>query len=88
MKLPWSAARAAGRLALSAVRKFNFTRAHFIIEEDLRKKRLLDVSGKHLHGGQAELVAARLRAAPHGPIADRLWRYIAEKVSMLAEAIG
>jgi hypothetical protein len=47
----------------------------YLIEEDLRKKRLLDVSGKHLHGGQAELVAARLRAAPHGPVADRLWRY-------------
>jgi hypothetical protein len=47
-----------------------------------------DVSGKHLRGGQAELVAARLRATPHGPIANRLWRYIAEKVSVLAEAIG
>jgi DNA-binding transcriptional LysR family regulator len=60
----------------------------YLIEQDLRKKRLLDVSGKHLRGGQAELVAARLRAAPHGPIANRLWRYIAEKVSTLAEAIS
>jgi DNA-binding transcriptional LysR family regulator len=60
----------------------------YLIEQDLRKKRLLDVSGKHLRGGKAELVAARLRAAPHGPIAIRLWRYIAEKVSTLAEAIS
>jgi hypothetical protein len=53
-----------------------------------RSIRLPPRSKAHLRGGQARLVAARLRAAPHGPIADRLWRYIAEKVSTLAEAIS
>ena len=53
----------------------------YLIAADLRKKRLLDISGKHLAGGRAELVAARRRDAPPGPIAERLWRYIAEQAS-------
>jgi DNA-binding transcriptional LysR family regulator len=50
-----------------------------LIKDDLREGRLLAVSGKHLKGGRAELVAARRRDAPHGPIARRLWQYIAEQ---------
>jgi DNA-binding transcriptional LysR family regulator len=50
-----------------------------LIKDDLREGRLLAVSGKHLKGGRAELVAARRRDAPHGPIAQRLWQYIAEQ---------
>jgi len=53
----------------------------FLIDEDLRKKRLLDISGKHLRGGMADIVAARRREAPHGPVASRLWRYIGERAS-------
>src|ERR1700751_488280 len=41
----------------------------YLIEGDLLKKRLLDLTGKHLKGGQVDLVAARLRTAPHGPVA-------------------
>jgi len=33
-------------------------------------------TGKYFKGGQAELVAARRRTAPHGPIAHRLWQFI------------
>jgi DNA-binding transcriptional LysR family regulator len=59
----------------------------FLIDEDLRKKRLLNITGKHLRGGVAEIVAARRREAPHGPIAQRLWRYIEERVDALAAAV-
>jgi DNA-binding transcriptional LysR family regulator len=54
---------------------------HFLIEQDLRDKRLLSIAGKHFPGAQAELVAARRRDAPHGPIANRLWQYIADEAA-------
>jgi DNA-binding transcriptional LysR family regulator len=58
----------------------------FLIDHDLRQKRLLDISGKHLRGGVAEIVAARRRDAAHGPVASRLWRYIGEQASAFVEA--
>lgn len=60
----------------------------YLIEEDLRAKRLVDLSGRHFRGGKAELVAARRREAPHGPIANRLWRYIEEQASAFGKAIA
>jgi len=51
----------------------------FLVAEDLRAGRLLSIAGRHLRGGQAELVAARRAATPHGPIAERLWCYIQEQ---------
>jgi DNA-binding transcriptional LysR family regulator len=59
----------------------------YLVEQDLRKKRLIDITGRHLKGGQAELVAARRREAPHGPIANRLWRYIEEQAPAFVKAI-
>jgi DNA-binding transcriptional LysR family regulator len=59
----------------------------YLVERDLRDKRLLDITGKNLKGGQAEIVAARRREAPHGPVADRLWRYIEEQTDSFAAAI-
>lgn len=59
----------------------------FLIAADLRAKRLIDISGHHLKGGRLELVAARRRAAPHGPIAYRLWRYIAEQAGAFVKAV-
>lgn len=56
----------------------------FLIEQDLHGKRLLDISGKHLKGGQVEVVASRRRDAPHGPIARRLWSYIQEQAPEFA----
>jgi DNA-binding transcriptional LysR family regulator len=58
----------------------------YLIERDLRTKRLLSITGKHFRGGEAELVAARLRNAPHGPIANRLWQYIADQTARLVLA--
>ena len=55
----------------------------FLIERDLRDKRLLSIAGKHFPGAQVELVAARRRDSPHGPIANRLWQYIADEAVKL-----
>jgi DNA-binding transcriptional LysR family regulator len=55
----------------------------YMIEDVLRDRRLLPISGKHFRGGQVDLVAARRRDAPHGPIANRLWHYIAERAARL-----
>jgi DNA-binding transcriptional LysR family regulator len=53
----------------------------FLIAQELRQRRMLSITGKHFRGGQAELVAARRRDTPHGPIAGKLWRFIAEEVA-------
>jgi hypothetical protein len=58
-----------------------------LIEEELRDGRLLSIAGRHFKGGQAELVAARRRNTPHGPVANRLWRYIEEQAAELIAAI-
>jgi len=60
----------------------------FLIEQDLRAGRLLSIAGRHLRGGRAELVAARRADTPHGPVADRLWRYIREQAPGLTAAVG
>jgi DNA-binding transcriptional LysR family regulator len=51
----------------------------YLVADDLREGRLLDISGKYLKGGAVDLVAARRCEGPHGPIANRLWGYIAEE---------
>jgi hypothetical protein len=48
--------------------------------------RLLSIAGKHLRGG--EIVAARRRNRPHGPIAHRLWRSISQEASALRASIA
>jgi len=60
----------------------------FLIEQDLRDGRLLSIAGRHLRGGRAELVAARGADTPHGPVADRLWRYIRDQAPGLTAAVG
>jgi DNA-binding transcriptional LysR family regulator len=60
----------------------------FLIDRDLRAGRLLSIAGRHLRGGRAELVAARRAGAPHGPVADRLWRYVREQAPALTTAVG
>ena len=58
-----------------------------LIDQDLRAKRLLDITGRYLKGGLVELVAARRREALHGPIANRLWTYIEEQTSAFIKAV-
>jgi DNA-binding transcriptional LysR family regulator len=55
----------------------------YLIEQDLRDRRLLAITGRHFKGGQADIVAARRRDVTHGPIADRLWHYIEEQAPLL-----
>ena len=59
----------------------------FLIEQELRDGRLLSLAGKHFPGGQAEIVAARRRDHPHGPVAERLWRYIEAEARSLKVSV-
>ncbi|WP_370600565.1 LysR family transcriptional regulator [Pseudomonas nitroreducens] len=47
-----------------------------LIEEELAAGRLRDLSGAQLPGRREELVAARRRDRSHGPVAQRLWRFL------------
>jgi len=49
----------------------------FLISDELHSGRLRSIKGKFLSGGRINLVAARQRNVPHGPVAERLWRYVA-----------
>lgn len=60
----------------------------FMIAEELRDGRLLSIAGNHLRGGAGEVVAARRRDRPHGPIANRLWQFIDQQASALRKAIA
>jgi DNA-binding transcriptional LysR family regulator len=59
----------------------------YLIEQDLRDGRLLAITGRHFKGGEAELVAARRRDTPHGPIAHRLWQFIGEEARAFAAEV-
>ena len=54
----------------------------FLISAELASGALLSIQGKHLRGGSAELVAARRRNVAHGPVAERLWRFLAEQAPL------
>ena len=55
----------------------------YLIERELKKGKLLSLAGDHLRGGKLELVAARRRDAPQGPIATRLWQFIRDEARAL-----
>jgi DNA-binding transcriptional LysR family regulator len=59
---------------------------HYLIAQNLRDKSLLPITGKHFKGGRVELVAARQRNSPHGPIANRLWQFIGEQAAEFGAA--
>jgi DNA-binding transcriptional LysR family regulator len=60
----------------------------FLIANELRGGRLLSIAGKHFRAAGAELVAARRRDRPRGPIAERLWRFVEEQAPALSAAIS
>jgi DNA-binding transcriptional LysR family regulator len=60
----------------------------YLIKQNLRDGSLLPITGRHFKGGQVDLVAARRRNAPHGPIANRLWQFIEEQAAELVAAAG
>jgi len=59
----------------------------FLVAPELRDGRLVALTGRHFAGGRAEIVAARRRDHPHGPIAQRLWSYVAEQAPALAAGV-
>ena len=60
----------------------------YLVADDVRDGRLLEIAGKHLKGNAVELVAARRREGPHGPIANRLWSYIEEEADRFVATIA
>jgi hypothetical protein len=60
----------------------------FLIEPNLRDGSLLPITGKYFKGGTGELVAARRRNAPHGPIANRLWQFVGDEAARMIPAAG
>jgi DNA-binding transcriptional LysR family regulator len=54
-----------------------------LIAQELRDRRLLPITGRYFKGGQAKLVAARRRGMAHGPVAEKLWRFIGEQAQKL-----
>ena len=60
----------------------------FLIERELQDGRLLAITGRHFAGGRVDLVAARRRNVAHGPIAERLWRYIGEQAPGLSASFA
>jgi DNA-binding transcriptional LysR family regulator len=59
----------------------------FLIGQELRDGRLVPITGRYLAGGRVELVAARRRDHPHGPVARRLWGHLAEQAAALNAAV-
>jgi DNA-binding transcriptional LysR family regulator len=60
----------------------------YLIADELRDGRLLSIAGKHLPGGRGEIAAARRRDRPHGPVADRLWAFIADEARNMEAAVS
>jgi DNA-binding transcriptional LysR family regulator len=56
----------------------------YLIADELRSGQLLSIAGRYFQGVQGDMVAARLRDVPHGPIAERLWNFIASQAPILA----
>lgn len=48
----------------------------FLIERELHDGALRSIAGRYLPGATEEVVAARRHDRAHGPIAERLWRYL------------
>lgn len=59
----------------------------FLIAEELSDGRLQSIAGGHLPGRTEELVVARRRDRPQGPISNRLWDYIQQAAPFLRRAL-
>jgi DNA-binding transcriptional LysR family regulator len=60
----------------------------FMIESELQSGALLSIAGRHLPGVVEDLVAARRRDRPHGPVANRLWEHLAGSAPVLPSRLG
>jgi DNA-binding transcriptional LysR family regulator len=59
----------------------------FLIADDLKSGRLLSIAGRHFKSDEVPLVAARRRDRPHGPIAEKLWQFVAQRAKALSRAV-
>lgn len=59
----------------------------FMIGEELRDGRLLSIAGRYFPGIKEELVAARRRGRPLGPVASRLWEYLETQAEALKREV-
>jgi DNA-binding transcriptional LysR family regulator len=59
----------------------------YLVADDVRDGHLLEIGGQYMKGVTVELVAARRRESPHGPIANRLWAYIEEEAARFVATI-
>jgi DNA-binding transcriptional LysR family regulator len=60
----------------------------FLIETELRDGRLLSIAGHHFPGVVEDLVAARRRDRPHGPVAGLLWEFLQQHAPVLGPTMG
>jgi len=60
----------------------------YLIDGDLHNGKVLSITGRYFKGGALEIVAARRRHAPHGPVANRLWEFIAAQSHRLRSRRG
>jgi len=56
----------------------------YLIADELADGRLLSIAGKHYKRSTIDIVAARLRGRSHGPVATRLWQFIAEQAEWVS----
>ncbi|UHQ23834.1 LysR family transcriptional regulator [Lysobacter sp. 5GHs7-4] len=59
----------------------------FLVEDELRDGRLRSIAGRHFPGRVEELVVARRRDRPQGPVAQRLWQYLETQAPQLRLAL-
>src|SRR6202140_3228727 len=59
----------------------------YLIEPNLHEASLIPITGTYFKGGRNELVAARRRATPHGPVANRLLQFIADQAAEFVAAV-
>jgi len=60
----------------------------YLVAQNLRDATLLPINGRYFKGGRTELVAARRRNTPHGPIAHRLWQFVADQAERIIPVPG
>jgi DNA-binding transcriptional LysR family regulator len=60
----------------------------FLIEEELRDGRLLSILGRHFPGATENLVAARRRDRPQGPVANQLWQHLEAHAATFKAMMG
>jgi hypothetical protein len=52
-----------------------------LVDKELRSGKLLSIEGRHFKRTRLDIVAARMRDRPVGPVAARLWDTLAAEVA-------